>query len=234
MWISLNFFIQGRFDTSCSSKVGLDNNDEIDYKNGHTALFDGKPDNDGSDDGMGGCKGVCTSLFVSQKKMASFFKADLNYGLIGGTATWLGEGTWSAAGQKAICIDFYDPDVSFLFRCFAWYLSLHILYRMTNQHAAASWSLEPWVRTNPLNSRTVIVKCEKVLCGDMKSLLRNYKYTWTEHSDITSYKLLLLLSKKYSFQEIVHVNFVKDRQIRQFKSCSNTQGRVSCVKTLKW
>ena len=42
--------------------MGLDNNDEVDYKNGHTALFDGKPDNDGSDDGMGGCKGVCTFL----------------------------------------------------------------------------------------------------------------------------------------------------------------------------
>ena len=38
--------------------MGLDNNDEVDYKSGHSAMFDGKPDNDGSDDGMGGCKGV--------------------------------------------------------------------------------------------------------------------------------------------------------------------------------
>merc|ERR1712110_985856 len=86
-------YLEGRFDTSCNSVVGLDNNDEVDYKNGHTALFDGKPDNDGSDDGMGGCKG-----------------ADLNYGLLGGTATWMGQGTWTAAVQKAIYIDFYDPD----------------------------------------------------------------------------------------------------------------------------
>ena len=44
--------------------------------------------------------------------MVFILQADLNYGLIGGTATWLGEGTWTSAGQKAICIDFYDPDVS--------------------------------------------------------------------------------------------------------------------------
>ena len=60
--------IQGRFDTSCNSGVGLDNNDEVDYKSGHTAMFDGKPDNDGSDDGMGTCKGVCPFLCQTKNK----------------------------------------------------------------------------------------------------------------------------------------------------------------------
>ena len=166
--------------------------------------------------------------------MASFLQADLNYGLIGGTATWLGEGTWTAAGQKAICIDFYNPDVSF-YLCSAWFLSFIHIFRMTNQHAVASWSLQPWVRTNPLNSRTVIVKCEE----EESITIWQWKVYWgiintRELNTLTSPINLLLSSKKYSFQGIVDVNFIKVCQIRQFKSCSNTQGRVSCVKTLIW
>ena len=76
-------------------------------------------------------------IFVSIK-MASFLQADLNYGLIGGTATWLGEGTWTAAGQKAICIDFYNPDVSKLLFVFCMISFFTHLFRMTNQHAVAS------------------------------------------------------------------------------------------------
>ena len=30
----------------------------VDYKDGSITFFDGKPDDDGSDDGMGECKGV--------------------------------------------------------------------------------------------------------------------------------------------------------------------------------
>ena len=38
-------------------------------------------------------------------------KADLNYGLTGGTAQWTGEGVWTAtASPSPLCIKFYDPD----------------------------------------------------------------------------------------------------------------------------
>ena len=40
----------------------------MDYKSGHTAMFDGKPDNDGSDDGMGECKGVRNSYLPDSLK----------------------------------------------------------------------------------------------------------------------------------------------------------------------
>ena len=36
----------------------------VDYDNGKVAFFDGKPDNDGDDDGMGGCKGVSKLLQI--------------------------------------------------------------------------------------------------------------------------------------------------------------------------
>ena len=41
----------------------------VDYKDGSITFFDGKPDDDGSDDGMGECKGV--SLF------SNIYKKDL-------------------------------------------------------------------------------------------------------------------------------------------------------------
>ena len=104
-------------------------------------MFDGKPDNDGSDDGMGTCKGVCPFLCQTKNKTIKviLFQADMNYGLIGGTATWMGQGTWTASSQEPICIDFYDPDVSPLF----YYIierAFHnlTLYRMTSRPAVAS------------------------------------------------------------------------------------------------
>ena len=57
------------------------------------AFFDGQPDDDGDDDGLGDCK-----------------SADLNYGLSGGSATWTGQGTWTGSSQDPVCIQFFpDP-----------------------------------------------------------------------------------------------------------------------------
>jgi hypothetical protein len=88
--------LKGEYGTSCESN-GLDNLEVVDYDAGFVSFFDGQPDDDGDDDGLGGCK-----------------NADLNYGLTGGTATWLGTGQsiWTAADSNAICIDFYDPNNS--------------------------------------------------------------------------------------------------------------------------
>merc|ERR1719323_1895294 len=66
----LRIYLEGDYGTFCQSH-NLDNLEKVDYDNGMTAFFDGAPDDDGDDDGMGECKG-----------------ADLNYGLNGGTATW--------------------------------------------------------------------------------------------------------------------------------------------------
>jgi len=88
----LKITLIGEYSTSCESG-GLDNLERVDYDNGKTSFFDGAPEDDGDDDGLGGCK-----------------NADLNYGLTGGTATWTGKGTWTGADSNTICIDFYDPD----------------------------------------------------------------------------------------------------------------------------
>jgi len=84
--------LNGEYGTSCTSN-GLDNLELVDYDNGKTAFFDGAPDDDGNDDGLGGCK-----------------LADLNYGLTGGSATWTGPGEWTADAFKPVCINFFDPD----------------------------------------------------------------------------------------------------------------------------
>ena len=86
--------LMGDYGTSCQSK-GLDNLEKVDYDNGMTAFFDGYPDDDGDDDGLGGCK-----------------NADLNYGLTGGTATWTGQGTWTATPQDPLCMHFFPDPVS--------------------------------------------------------------------------------------------------------------------------
>ena len=84
----------GEYNTACQSS-GLDNLEKVDYDNGMSAFFDGTPDDDGDDDGLGGCK-----------------NADLNYGLTGGSATWTGQGTWTASSdQPPVCIQFF-PEVS--------------------------------------------------------------------------------------------------------------------------
>ena len=38
--------------------------------------------------------------------------ADLNYGLLGGSATWTGAGSWTAVFSAPICIKFYETVVS--------------------------------------------------------------------------------------------------------------------------
>ena len=58
-----------------------------------TSFFDGAPDDDGDDDGMGECKGY-----------------DTNLGLTGGTASWVGgPGIWTGASSSPVCINFFDP-----------------------------------------------------------------------------------------------------------------------------
>ena len=76
--------------TECTSD-GLDNIELVDYDNGVTAVFDGLPDDDGDDDGLGACKGM-----------------DLNIEVSGGTATWTGPGTWTGveAGGKNLLLLF--------------------------------------------------------------------------------------------------------------------------------
>jgi len=94
--LGLQLTLKGEYGTECETS-GLDNLEKVDYDNGMTTFFDGKPEDDGDDDGLGGCK-----------------NADLNYGLTGGTATWTGTGQsiWTGADSNAICIDFYDPNNS--------------------------------------------------------------------------------------------------------------------------
>merc|ERR1719415_502002 len=92
----------GEYNTACQSS-GLDNLEKVDYDNGMSAFFDGTPDDDGDDDGLGGCK-----------------NADLNYGLTGGSATWTGQGTWTGSSTDPICIQFFpDPVTGDIVTCCA-------------------------------------------------------------------------------------------------------------------
>merc|ERR1712136_668239 len=88
----VRLFLMGAYGAECTSD-GLDNLELVDYKDGRETFFDGKPDDDGSDDGMGECKGH-----------------DMNYGLVGGSATWTGPGEWTGAASSPICIKFFDPE----------------------------------------------------------------------------------------------------------------------------
>merc|ERR1712119_45297 len=90
---SVKVHLDGDYGTQCDSD-GLDNKEKVDYDNGLTAFFDGTPDDDNDDDGLGGCK-----------------LADLNYGLTGGSATWTGKGTWTGSSTDPVCIQFF-PDPS--------------------------------------------------------------------------------------------------------------------------
>ena len=89
----LQLHLIGDWGTSCHS-MGLDNLEKVDYDNGMVAFFDGQPDDDGDDDGLGECK-----------------NADLNYGLTEGSATWTGQGTWTGSSKDPVCIQFF-PDPS--------------------------------------------------------------------------------------------------------------------------
>ena len=53
----LSVHLLGDYDVQCMSQ-GLDNLEKVDYDNGLIAFFDGTPDGDGDDDGMGACKSV--------------------------------------------------------------------------------------------------------------------------------------------------------------------------------
>jgi len=83
-------YLVGRFGTECVTN-SLDNLEKVDYGNDMTSFFDGAPDDDGDDDGMGGCKGF-----------------DTNLGLEGGSATWTGTGIWTASASSPVCINFFD------------------------------------------------------------------------------------------------------------------------------
>jgi len=80
--------------TQCTSK-GLDNMEKMDYGDGQAAVFDGLPEDDDSDDGLGECK-----------------YADLNKGLSGGSATWTGSGTWTAIDANPVCVNFYMSETT--------------------------------------------------------------------------------------------------------------------------
>jgi len=80
--------LDGLYNTHCNSN-GLDNGELVDYDNGKTAVFDGTPPDDGSDDGLAGCK-----------------LADLNEEVSGGSATWTGDGVWTGAESDPICVKF--------------------------------------------------------------------------------------------------------------------------------
>ena len=90
----LSLHLVGYLGGSECTSDGLDNIELVDYDNGITAVFDGKPDDDGDDDGLGACKG-----------------ADLNIEVSGGTATWTGRGTWTGVQSQAVCVKFYSVDV---------------------------------------------------------------------------------------------------------------------------
>jgi len=87
----VQLLLRGDYGVECLTN-GLDNLELEDYTFGNTAVFDGEPELDGDDDGLGHCK-----------------DADLNLSLSGGTATWLGSGVWTASASQPVCLHFYDP-----------------------------------------------------------------------------------------------------------------------------
>ena len=95
----LSLHLLGDYDTSCQSN-GLDNLEKVDYDNGMVTFFDGSPEDDGDDDGLGGCK-----------------NADLNYGLTGGTAKWTGQGTWTGTSDQPVCIMFFPSSSGDVVSC---------------------------------------------------------------------------------------------------------------------
>ena len=57
----LSVLLIGDYGTECQSN-GLDNLELRDYAFGNTAVFDGEPELDGDDDGLGHCKDVRENL----------------------------------------------------------------------------------------------------------------------------------------------------------------------------
>ena len=57
--------------------------------------------------------GLCRHIYYLQYAGMDECKgADLNYGLLGGSATWRGAGSWTAVSSAPICIKFYETVVS--------------------------------------------------------------------------------------------------------------------------
>ena len=59
----LKVHLIGDWGTQCDS-AGLDNREKVDYDNGMTSFFDGTPDDDADDDGLGGCKLVSITFHI--------------------------------------------------------------------------------------------------------------------------------------------------------------------------
>ena len=61
--LGLQLMLKGEYGTECETN-GLDNLERVDYDNGMTSFFDGKPEDDGDDDGLGGCKNVRKKIYL--------------------------------------------------------------------------------------------------------------------------------------------------------------------------
>jgi len=78
---------------SCNTNM-LDNIEiNHDYAAGNTAVFDGSPALDNSDDGLGNCR-----------------YHDMNLGISRGSASWVGQGSWTPQVSDPICVTFYGED----------------------------------------------------------------------------------------------------------------------------
>ena len=67
----LSVHLIGDYDAQCMSQ-GLDNLEKVDYDNGLIAFFDGTPDGDGDDGGMGACKGVSSYILLKTNLNITF------------------------------------------------------------------------------------------------------------------------------------------------------------------
>jgi hypothetical protein len=105
----LRVVLIGDYGTECQTNA-LDNVEVRDYTAGNTAVFDGEPELDGDDDGLGHCKDVRGKSNKIFNIFIFLVKADLNLFLNGGSATWTGSGVWTGSTSQPICINFYDPD----------------------------------------------------------------------------------------------------------------------------
>ena len=146
----------------------------VDYDNGKVAFFDGKPDNDGDDDGMGGCKGVSKLLqikflfpvfdtillLISDKIFDLIFSETFNTifskstidisRLIWTTTCWevLQHGQERVHGLETVYLPF---------------ASSFMILRITSQPAVVIWSRGHWLKGRPVILINAIVLFRNIL-----------------------------------------------------------------------